>query len=154
MTGSVNAGPRLDRLPLSAFHRRVVTLIAIGMFFDGYDVYVAATVLGANLLSEALKLVFQRPRPESFFGFESPITYSFPSGHAMVSLVFYLALAEVLAPPGRRPAARVAAAVLSLAVGFSRVYLGVHYPTDVAAGWAGAAVCLGAAQFFRRRIQS
>jgi len=51
LTGSVNAGPRLDRLPLSAFHRRVVTLIAIGMFFDGYDVYVAATVLGATLKS-------------------------------------------------------------------------------------------------------
>ncbi len=48
---SVNAGARLDRLPLSAFHRRIVTLIAIGMFFDGYDVYVAATVLGATLKS-------------------------------------------------------------------------------------------------------
>lgn len=46
---NVNAGARLDRLPVSAFHRRIVTLIAIGMFFDGYDVYVAATVLGATL---------------------------------------------------------------------------------------------------------
>jgi len=48
---SVNAGARLDRLPISAFHRRIVTLIGIGMFFDGYDVYVAATVLGATLNS-------------------------------------------------------------------------------------------------------
>jgi len=48
---SVNAGARLDRLPISAFHRRILTLIAIGMFFDGYDVYVAATVLGATLKS-------------------------------------------------------------------------------------------------------
>jgi putative MFS transporter len=48
---SVNAGARLDRLPISAFHRRIVTLIGIGMFFDGYDVYVAATVLGATLKS-------------------------------------------------------------------------------------------------------
>jgi len=46
---SVNAGARLDRLPISAFHRRILTLIGIGMFFDGYDVYVAATVLGATL---------------------------------------------------------------------------------------------------------
>ncbi len=48
---SVNAGARLDRLPISSFHRRVLTLIGIGMFFDGYDVYVAATVLGATLNS-------------------------------------------------------------------------------------------------------
>ena len=48
---SVNAGARLDRLPISAFHRRIVTLIGIGMFFDGYDVYVAATVIGATLKS-------------------------------------------------------------------------------------------------------
>jgi putative MFS transporter len=48
---SVNAGARLDRLPISAFHRRILILIGIGMFFDGYDVYVAATVLGATLNS-------------------------------------------------------------------------------------------------------
>ncbi len=46
---TVNAGPRLDRLPISAFHRRILLLIGIGMFFDGFDVYVAATVLGATL---------------------------------------------------------------------------------------------------------
>ena len=46
---TVNAGPRLDRLPLSSFHRRILILIGIGMFFDGFDVYVAATVLGATL---------------------------------------------------------------------------------------------------------
>jgi MFS transporter, putative metabolite:H+ symporter len=47
----VNAGPRLDRLPISRFHRQIVTLIGIGMFFDGYDVYVASSVLGATLHS-------------------------------------------------------------------------------------------------------
>ncbi|HYA61663.1 MAG TPA: MFS transporter [Candidatus Sulfotelmatobacter sp.] len=46
---TVNAGARLDRLPISRFHRRILALIGIGMFFDGYDVYVAATVLGATL---------------------------------------------------------------------------------------------------------
>jgi len=48
----VNAGARLDRLPASTFHRRILTLIGIGMFFDGFDVYVAATVLGATLKTE------------------------------------------------------------------------------------------------------
>lgn len=56
---SVNAAARLDRLPVSAFHRRILTLIGIGMFFDRYDVYVAATVPGATL-----KAVFFHARSE------------------------------------------------------------------------------------------
>jgi putative MFS transporter len=51
MAGSVNAGGRLDRLPLSSFHRRIFWLIGAGMFFDGYDLYVGTTVLGAALQS-------------------------------------------------------------------------------------------------------
>ena len=48
---SVNAGPRLDRLPLSAFHKRLFMLVGFGMFFDGFDIYIAATVLGSTLRS-------------------------------------------------------------------------------------------------------
>jgi putative MFS transporter len=48
---SVSAGARLDRLPVSAFHRRVFALVAIGMFFDGFDIYIAGTVLGTTLKS-------------------------------------------------------------------------------------------------------
>src|SRR6267154_1758479 len=51
MPATANAGARLDRLPISSFHRRIMWLIGIGMFFDGFDIYVAATVLGATLLS-------------------------------------------------------------------------------------------------------
>ena len=51
MVSSVNSGARLDRLPISSFHRRVRMLIGIGMFFDGFDIYIAATVLGATLHS-------------------------------------------------------------------------------------------------------
>src|SRR3954469_15636347 len=46
---TVNAGARLDRLPMSGFHRRILWLIGIGMFFDGFDIYIAATVLGATI---------------------------------------------------------------------------------------------------------
>src|ERR1700761_4588178 len=53
---NVNAGPRLDRLPMSGFHRRIMWLIGIGMFFDGFDIYVASTVLGATLKSGFLTL--------------------------------------------------------------------------------------------------
>ena len=51
LAATVNAGARLDRLPISSFHRRIMWLIGIGMFFDGFDIYVAATVLGATLKS-------------------------------------------------------------------------------------------------------
>jgi len=49
MTASVNAGPRLDRLPVSSFHYRIFWLVGAGMFFDGYDLYVAGSVLAATL---------------------------------------------------------------------------------------------------------
>lgn len=129
-------------------------LVALGLALAGRRrdaAGFAAVVLGANLLNEGLKLLFHRARPESFFGFEAPSTYSFPSGHAFVALCFYLALAELFTPPARRAAARWCALALGFAIGFSRVYLGVHYPTDVAAGWAGAAAWLGAVEWLRRR---
>jgi undecaprenyl-diphosphatase len=103
-------------------------------------------VLGGNLLCEAMKLGFHRLRPEPFFGYAKPFTYSFPSGHAMVSLCFYLTLAEIVLAPGapraRRPLVWGAAILLVLAIGFTRVYLGVHYPSDVAGGYAAAAAWL------------
>lgn len=102
----------------------------------------AVAVLGAELVNESLKLMFQRPRPEAYFGFPLPGTYSFPSGHSFLSFCFYLALAELTIEPewtaGRRAAVWVAAVLLVLLIGVSRVYLGVHYPTDVLAGYTAA----------------
>ena len=101
-------------------------------------------VLGANILDEAMKLVFHRTRPDAWFDYPLPGTYSFPSGHSFVSFCFYFALAEILIRDdwsrSRRVAVWTAAALLTLAIGFSRVYLGVHYPTDVLAGYLAAVV--------------
>jgi len=98
------------------------------------------TVIGANLVSESMKLFFHRPRPEPWFGYPTPLTYSFPSGHAFVSFCFCLCLAEILMRGERRPAGKMAiwgtALGCTLIIGLSRVYLGVHYPTDVLAGYA------------------
>ena len=106
----------------------------------------AVAALGAEALDQIMKLLFNRPRPEPFFGLASPITHSFPSGHAMVSCCFFGVLAAILAArePSRmkRTGIFAAAALLVAVMGFSRVYLGFHYPTDVLAGYAAAVVWL------------
>jgi len=110
----------------------------------------AVAALGAEALDQIMKLLFNRPRPEPFFGLASPITHSFPSGHAMVSCCFFGVLAMILAARGvpwarsrfKRMAIFAAAALLVGLMGFSRVYLGFHYPTDVLAGYAAAVIWL------------
>jgi undecaprenyl-diphosphatase len=105
----------------------------------------AVTVLAAEALTEILKLAFHRARPLPFFA-ERPDSFSFPSGHALKSAVFYILLASLAS---RHWVARAGGALLALLIGLSRVYLGVHYPTDVLGGYAVAAMCLAAA-FYRR----
>jgi undecaprenyl-diphosphatase len=107
-----------------------------------------AVVLGGTLLSEALKLLFRRARPDPYFGFAAPDSYAFPSGHAVSSVCFYGVLVLLLAPKLRWRGARAAlwtvAAALAGLVGLSRVYLGVHYPSDVLGGYAVAVVWIAA----------
>jgi undecaprenyl-diphosphatase len=102
------------------------------------------TMLGAGALDQMLKLLFHRPRPDPFFNTPRPSTYSFPSGHALASCCFFGVMAAMLAARAPRRAARIAlwatAALLAAAIGFSRIYLGVHYPSDVVAGYAAAVV--------------
>ncbi len=104
----------------------------------------AITVLGAQVFDQALKFGFRRPRPEVFFGLAQPGSYSFPSGHSLTSCCFYGVLAAILTvgavPRWRKVLIWALAAAITLAVGFSRVYLGVHYPTDVLGGYAVAVV--------------
>ncbi|MCB1057358.1 MAG: phosphatase PAP2 family protein [Acidobacteria bacterium] len=101
----------------------------------------AAASGGALLLTPVLKLVFDRPRPDAVPHLVDVSMASFPSGHSLHSAAAYMTLAAVAATSSRhRLAAFLLAAVLTLLIGTSRIYLGVHYPTDVFAGW-----CLGGA---------
>lgn len=103
-----------------------------------------ASVLGGSLLNTLLKFGFARPRPELVAPAARVFTASFPSGHAALSAVAYLTLGALLARAhsSRRIRAyfMTVAVTLAFLVGASRIYLGVHYPTDVLAGW-----CLGSA---------
>jgi membrane-associated phospholipid phosphatase len=104
--------------------------------------FLAVSTAGGAALNESLKLIFHRPRPQLAWAAVQP-DYSFPSGHAMESLVIYVALALIVGVIwGRRAGivAVVVAVVLALLIGTSRIYLGYHYLTDVVAGFfAGAA---------------
>jgi undecaprenyl-diphosphatase len=105
---------------------------------------VLVTMAGAGLLDTLLKLAFARTRPAAFFDYPVPISHSFPSGHALFAASFFGGLAILLS--GRvhsrllRTAVWVATISLILLIGLSRVYLGVHYPSDVLAGYAAATI--------------
>jgi undecaprenyl-diphosphatase len=108
--------------------------------------WLAIAMIGSVLLDLALKSAYHRVRPTAFFG--SPARYySFPSGHALSSLCFYGVIAGLFSARIKSLALRiliwVAAAALVVAIGLSRIYLGVHYPSDVLAGYLAATVWVG-----------
>jgi undecaprenyl-diphosphatase len=148
-------GSSLVLLPLGAF--MMWRLIAADRKRAAM-IFVAACV-GAGALTEVLKLAFRRTRPLAYFGYAEPSSYSFPSGHSIMSACFYGIVAAVLTvniQSRRKRAAIWAGAVLmALSIGFSRVYLGVHYPTDVLAGYATAVIWVGSVragyEVWRRR---
>jgi membrane-associated phospholipid phosphatase len=127
-----------------------VTLLAVGIFWRRRErtdaVFVALAFLGGQVLSNGMKLGFRRERPFFPDPLATESTYSFPSGHALVSLTVYgsvaLVLAQRLPTRGKRALVLATAAALVLAIGFSRLYLGVHFLSDVLAGYAAGAAWL------------
>lgn len=104
-----------------------------------------AAFVSAAVLLEAAKEIVRRVRPHPWFGIHTPTSWSFPSGHSLDSTTCYLVFAVALMAVVRRRLPRgfilAAAIALPLMIGFTRVYLGVHWPTDVLAGWV-AGFCL------------
>ena len=105
---------------------------------------VLVSVGGAILLNYLLKLGFDRPRPDLVTHLTEAYQTSFPSGHSMSSAATYLTLGAMLARVQPRLRLKVyflaLAIVVMVLVGFSRVYLGVHWPSDVLGGWAAGAI--------------
>ena len=106
--------------------------------------WVLVSIVGGTFLTNLLKAAFDRPRPDVVPHAVRVFTTSFPSGHAAMSAVAYLCLGALLASLHASRGMKIyfisVALVLTIAVGLTRVYLGIHYPTDVLAGW-----CFGAA---------
>lgn len=105
-------------------------------------ILLTAAIVGSSLLNEVLKASFHRTRPLPFFDIMTPNSYSFPSGHALMSFCFFSSMAALISWRSKSRTVRITvwalASILIVAIGVSRIYLGVHYPSDVVAGYAAA----------------
>jgi len=141
----------------------IITIFVLGFLFlrkryDAMWLVLAATVGGA-LISLGLKEFYGRERPDISYRLIDVTQLSFPSGHSMMSAVVYLTQAAIIARIQKNKKIRIyilsAAIFLTLIIGISRVYLGVHYPTDVIGGWtiglAWASFCWFVAWYLQRR---
>ncbi|MDZ4798989.1 MAG: phosphatase PAP2 family protein [Bryobacteraceae bacterium] len=140
----------------------LTVVIGVYMMLDGkrrLALFLWGSVCTGTLMGSLLKYGFARPRP-ALVPHSVYVSYSsFPSGHAMLSAVTFLTLGALLARSDDRRRMKaffmLVAAGLTLAVGVTRVYLGVHWPTDVLAGWAAGAIwallCWTVARWLQRR---
>lgn len=139
----------LEVTAVGGFPLIIFTVAAVAGFFIvtkryGAALFMVLSVGSGALLSSTLKQYYARPRPDLVDPLDAVHTASFPSGHALLTTVAYLTLAALVIGflEDRRARAYVlsVAVLVAVVVGVSRVYLGVHWPSDVAAGWAlGAA---------------
>ncbi len=141
------ANPELDRVmlfitslgdPAMVVTIFISTIVWLGMkrrYTDGIRFIIACA--GGVILNQVMKLFFAKPRPELWTRLISETSFSFPSGHAVGSMVVYGFIAYILARefPIYRRYIYAVASILIIVIGFSRLYLGVHYPTDIIAGY-------------------
>ncbi len=165
ITGTSQIGDRIFAL-ITSWGNAVVIIVGtilLGLWLLKWKrweqlIFLDTTVGGAGLLNLVLKQLFARPRPDYPRAYLTAPGFSFPSGHAMVSIVFYGTIAYLACSYLKRFRAKllvsISALLISGLIGFSRVYLGVHYISDVLAGWAAGmawlAVCILVDQIYMR----
>lgn len=141
----------MNVISLLGYNVLIVELaIALGVFawlqWRRAALWLTMAMTGSLVLDLTLKYIYHRTRPTAYFGM-APHSYSFPSGHALCSFCFYGVLAGLLSARTKSLPWRMliwfAAAALVIAIGLSRIYLGVHYPSDVVAGYLAATVWVG-----------
>lgn len=139
----------------------LITLAVLGYLLlagrNRASLFTLLAVSGGMLLSSLLKMGFDRARPDLVPHDTVVYTASFPSGHSMMAAVTYLTLAAILGRVHHEPLLKayvlIIAVVITLLVGISRVYLGVHWPTDVLAGWAAGAAWASLCWLIARALQ-
>ena len=142
-----HAGPAMDRffigISRAGYEGVVAVDIAIVLLLLACKrwrgaTFAAIAFTGSALLNLGSKQFFQRDRPLLWESISPETTFSFPSGHAMGSMTLAMVVILLAWPTRWRWPALLAAVVFALLVGFSRIYLGVHYPSDILGGWAAA----------------
>ncbi|WBO22419.1 phosphatase PAP2 family protein [Sphingomonas abietis] len=122
-----------------------IALVAVALLVwrgpRGTGLWLLFTLASGRLVVEGIKLIVQRPRPPLADRLESVTSWSFPSSHSAGTMMTCIALAALW----RRPAGWWGACLLAAAVGWSRIALGVHWPSDVLAGWGFGLLWIGAA---------
>ncbi len=117
-------------------------------------ILIVLTVAGGELIGSLIQILVHRARPVGVGAIPLPATYSFPSGHALATSIYFGTLTFIVLGEVRNPALRYSLVALfgflAIAIGMSRVYLGVHYLGDVLAGWllGGAVVVVGILGYF------
>jgi membrane-associated phospholipid phosphatase len=132
-----------------------IALVSLLVYRRSYSraVFIAVTVAGAALLNVGLKVLFNRSRPDLWDHIVTEISMSFPSGHAMASSALFLGVAVIAWNTKWRYAAIFTGLTFTLLIGFSRLYLGVHYPTDIIGGWLASITWVLIAWLFVLRPQ-
>ncbi len=126
-----------------------VATIGLAVYFWQQHGWKQAAILivgvgGSSVLNLLLKSIFSRARPDVWQQLVSEQTFSFPSGHAMASASLAASLVVILWYTRWRKAAIILGVLYVFVIGFSRLYLGVHYPTDIVAGWAASVAWVAA----------
>lgn len=160
------ANPQFDRLMLfftalgdpptvvSIFVMTIAWLLLKRQYSDA--IRFAIVCAGGIIINQEMKLFFAKPRPELWTRLITDLTFSFPSGHAVGSMVVYGFIAYLLAKhlQSYKIYIYAIASIVIISIGFSRLYLGVHYPTDIIAGYGigflWLTTCLRLALRFRR----
>ena len=141
------AGPGMDRFFIAisriGYEGVIVMDVAIVVLLLAFRrwreaTFAAIAFIGSALLNLGSKQLFQRDRPSLWESVSPETTFSFPSGHAMGSMTLAMAVVLLAWPTRWRWPVLSVAAVFALLVGFSRIYLGVHYPSDILGGWMAA----------------
>jgi undecaprenyl-diphosphatase len=139
----------------------LLTIISISFLLVArkprHALFVFASAVGTLVFMATLKGLYERPRPTVVQHIDPPGGLSFPSGHSMISAALYLTLAVLLARALHERRLRVftvaTGATIALLVGFTRMYLGVHYPSDVIGGWTVGVTWALACGVVARRLE-